>query len=404
MPITTQQIPAGWKVMHLNDFANIIMGQSPPSKAYNQTGEGLPFFQGKADFDSKNNRPKIRQWTTHTTKIAPQNSILFTVRAPVGDVILNNIESCIGRGLASIEAKDGGSNKFLFFYLQHIGEQFEKYAQGSTFTAINSTELKNYEINVPSLSEQTKIATILSKVDEEIEKVEQIIEQTEKLKKGLMQKLLTKGIGHTKFKKSELGKIPEEWEVVKLEDIATVERGKFSHRPRNDKRFYGGDIAFIQTGNIVNCNGKIKEYTQTLNEKGLSVSRKFDKGTIVLTIAANIGDTGILTFESCFPDSLVGINVGHEMNNEFLEYYLRTKKTHLNKISTQSAQKNINLEKLRPLLTVKPPKDEQQEIAEILNSLERKISNTKKLKLHLQKLKKGLMADLLSGKVRTLAN
>ncbi len=263
------------------------------------------------------------------------------------------------------------------------------------------SQYQNLDIWMPeSKTEQQKIAEILGSVDEDILKTQEVIDKAGKLKKGLMQDLFTRGIGHKKFKKTKLGEIPEEWDVVKLEEIAQVERGKFSHRPRNDARFYGGDIPFIQTGDVIGSNGKITKYSQTLNENGLKVSRMFKKGTIVLTIAANIGDTGILEFDSCFPDSLVGITSNYQMNSVFLEYFLRTRKDYLNKISTQSAQKNINLEKLRPLLILKPEKDEQDKIAEILSAIDEKISINKKLKSKLTQLKKGLAQDLLSGKVR----
>ncbi len=263
------------------------------------------------------------------------------------------------------------------------------------------SQYQNLEILLPKLkTEQQKIAEILGTVDEDIAKTQGVIEAAEKLKKGLMQQLFTRGIGHTKFKKTKLGEIPEEWEVVKLEEIAQVDRGKFSHRPRNDARFYGGDISFIQTGDVISSNGRITKHSQTLNERGLKVSRMFKKGTIVLTIAANIGDTGILEFDSCFPDSLVGITPNNQVNNIFLEYFLRTRKDYLNKIATQSAQKNINLEKLRPLLVIKPKKNEQDKIAEILSAVDEKILINKKLKNKLTLLKKSLMQDILSGKTR----
>jgi type I restriction enzyme S subunit len=217
-----------------------------------------------------------------------------------------------------------------------------------------------------------------------------------------MQRLFTHGIGHSRLQKTEIGEIPTGWKVEALGRVAMVERGKFSNRPRNDPKFYGGDIPFIQTGDVVRSGGRIKNYSQTLNEDGLAISRKFPKGTIVLTIAANIGDTGILEFDSCFPDSLVGITVNDEMDNIFLEYFLRTRKVYLNSIATQSAQKNINLQKLEPMIVVKPGLKEQRQIADILTSVDEKISVNKKLKAGLTLLKKGLMQDLLSGKKRTV--
>jgi len=265
---------------------------------------------------------------------------------------------------------------------------------------VNSKEYQGMKIPLPPLPEQQKIAEILSTVDAKIEVIDQQITATQALKKGLMQRLLTKGIGHTEFKDSPLGMIPKSWEVVQLGELATIERGKFQHRPRNDPRFYGGKYPFVQTGDIAKSNGKILDYSQTLNELGLSVSKLFPSGTIVMTIAANIGDTAISQFAISFPDSLVGIISKKGMNNIFLRYYLVSQKNSLDQLATISAQKNINLETLRPYKTPKPPLIEQQKIADILSSVDEKLEVLKEKKTHYQELKQGLMQQLLTGKIR----
>ncbi len=390
MTQTTQKIPEGWKVTKLNDFANIIMGQSPSSKDYNQKGDGLPFFQGKTDFDSKNNRPLIRQWTSRSTKIASENSILFTVRAPVGDVIMNNIEACIGRGLASIEAKNGGSNQFLFFYLQHIGDQFEKYAQGSTFTAINSTELKNYEINVPPIKEQTKIATILSKVDSEIEKVERIIEQTEKLKKGLMQKLLTKGIGHKKFKKTELGEIPEEWELVTLKesDIEIIDGDRGENYPKKNEFMDEGYCLFLSNKNIKNDKFVFNECAFITEEKdNLLRKGKLKRFDIILTTRGTVGNVAF--FDKNVPFENIRLNsgmlifrAGNCFASEFLYALFKSHlmKTKYKSVTSGSAQPQLPIRSLEQIKIPLPPKDEQKKIAQILESADQLLHKTKKQK------------------------
>lgn len=298
-------------------------------------------------------------------------------------------------GTKIFQSKKENNPKFLYYSLLNLDIPNTGYNRHFKL-------VKESKILLPPLTEQTKIAEILSSVDEEIKKIDQEIKKTEELKKGLMTELLTKGIGHKKLKKTKLGMIPEEWEVVRLDEVAKVERGKFSNRPRNDPKFYGGEYPFIQTGDVVNSNGRIQKYNQTLNKKGLAVSRMFKSGTVVITIAANIGDTGILEFDSCFPDSLVGIIVKENMNNIFLEYYLRTRKDYLNSIATQSAQKNINLEKLRPLLIIKPKIEEQKQIAEILSAIDDKINIYKQVKNKLAELKRGLTQDLLEGRARVI--
>lgn len=291
------------------------------------------------------------------------------------------------------------SLKYLSYWMFFKRDYLLKMAVGSTVKSLRLYMLQNFPVDYPDDIHQEQIARYFSLLDDAISISDQIIQKTEKLKQGLIGNLLTKGIGHKKFKNTKIGEFPIEWSIEKLSDFALVERGKFSHRPRNDPQFYGGSIPFIQTGDVVNSNGRIRSYSQTLNDRGLKISKLFSKGTIVLTIAANIGDTGILEFDACFPDSLVGITPSNKLDSVYLEYYLRSRKSFLNSIATQSAQKNINLAKLNPMLIAVPPISEQKEIGKILSSIDDKISGEFITKEKLQSLKNGLMQDIFSRKV-----
>jgi len=156
--------------------------------------------------------------------------------------------------------------------------------------------------------------------------------------------------------------IHPEWPIVPLEETCEIQRGKFSHRPRNEPRFFCGQYPFIQTGDIVRANGGKITYTQTLNEDGLSVSKLFQPPVVVITIAANIGDTAVLDFPSCFPDSVVGLTPKPGTDAHFLELAMRTKQQHLNDIAPQAAQKNINIEILKTIKIPLPPLATQQAI------------------------------------------
>lgn len=409
----TQQpkIPNGWIKTNLfdGDYFDIVKSgieKFSGEKKYLSTSsidrDKIVNIEAMVSFDNRHSRANMLPVDSSVWFAKMKN----TIKVTVADQDMENSAILSTGFFGVIPKKDKVLSSYLkqIFLSDYFNNLKDNNSTGSTMQGINNNGIQKIDILLPSLVEQKKITAILSAVDKKIEKNDEIVLQTEKLKKGLMQDLFTKGIGHKKFKKTEVGPIPEEWEISKLSEIAKVERGKFSHRPRNAPEFYGGSIPFIQTGDVVNSNGKISSYTQTLNEKGLSVSRLFKKGTIVITIAANIGDTGILQFDSCFPDSLIGITPSEKINPIFLEYYLRTKKEYLNSISTQSAQKNINLEKLNPLLIKVPPKNEQKKIAEILSSTDEKILMNTKYGEKLNRLKKGLMQDLLSGKVRTRPN
>ena len=157
--------------------------------------------------------------------------------------------------------------------------------------------------------------------------------------------------------------IHPDWPIVPLEEACEIQRGKFTHRPRNEPRFYGGEYPFIQTGDVVRAaNGGKITFTQTLNEEGLSVSRLFQPPVVVITIAANIGDTAVLDFPSCFPDSVVALTPKPETDARFLEVVMRTQKQYLNDVAPQAAQKNINIVILKTVKIPLPPLATQQAI------------------------------------------
>lgn len=158
----------GWKKVRLGDFANITMGQSPPSKDYNNEGHGLPFYQGKTEFGEY--YPSIAQYSTSGNKKAEKGDILFTVRAPVGELNISNCHCIIGRGLASIRAKENKHQRFLYYLLKVSRTVFESRSYGAVYDAINAKDLKNSELLIPKdESSIEKIASILSAYDDLIE-------------------------------------------------------------------------------------------------------------------------------------------------------------------------------------------------------------------------------------------
>jgi type I restriction enzyme S subunit len=141
-------IPEGWKVGTLSDLAEITMGQSPSGKSYNECGEGILFYQGRAEFGDR--YPSIRLYTTEPSRIAEQNSVLLSVRAPVGDTNIAYNKCCIGRGLASIKAKHG-FNSFIFYMIKSMRDQFDMYnGEGTVFGSINRDSLNSLNVIVPT--------------------------------------------------------------------------------------------------------------------------------------------------------------------------------------------------------------------------------------------------------------
>jgi len=176
-----------WEEVRLGDIAKVIMGQSPNSNSYNEEGKGIPLIQGNADCKDRKTVPRI--YTTEKTKECKIGDIIMTVRAPVGAISRSLHNACIGRGVCAIRINK--NNDFLYQYLLMYEQKWKKYSQGSTFTAVNSSDIKSLKIKLPPLQEQQKIAQVLSSADKEIELLKNELESLKEQKKGLMQRLLS---------------------------------------------------------------------------------------------------------------------------------------------------------------------------------------------------------------------
>lgn len=192
--------------------------------------------------------------------------------------------------------------------------------------------------------------------------------------------------------------VPNGWKEARLDSLATVERGKFSARPRNDPKYFGGEIPFVQTGDVANAQLFLATHSQTLNSLGLTVSKVFEEGTILLTIAANIGATAITRVPTACPDSVVGIRpISKTTDLLWLKYALADQQKDLDSQAGQNAQKNINLEVLKPLRLATPPLAEQRRIAQILSTWDQAIAAAERLLANSQRCTRDLMASMLSG-------
>ncbi len=341
------------------------------------------------------------------------HSSFSSTQIEVFDVLLNITGASIGRCVVADARIEGGNvnqhvcivrvkpdelNPFFLnqYLISHDGQkQIDSFQAGGNRQGLNFEQIRSFLIPLPTQSaEQQKIAESLSSVDELMAAQARKVDALKTHKKGLMQQLFPRE-GET----APRLRFPEfrnagEWEERKLGTVCDIQRGKFSHRPRNDPRFFGGPYPFIQTGDVVKSEGRAVIASQSLNEEGLAVSKLFKPTIVLITIAANIGDTGLLQTEGCFTDSVVGLIPRKDVIPVFLELIMRGQKDNLNKVATTGAQRNINNEILREVSILLPSVPEQHRIASCLTSLDALITaETQKLaalKVH----KKGLMQQL----------
>lgn len=288
------------------------------------------------------------------------------------------------------------SQDFLDLQLYFLNDRIYSLARGSAQKNLDVPAFRNIEISYPkSLAEQKRIVKKLDEVFEQIERAKAHTEQNLKNAKELFESYL-QGV---------FANPGEGWEEKTLEDISLeFGRGKSKHRPRNDTKLYGGKYPFIQTGDIRNAKHFITEYTQTYNDTGLAQSKLWPKGTICITIAANIAETGILGFDACFPDSVIGLVVNpKKANQDFIEYLLQFFKTRIQAKGKGSAQANINMATFEYETFPIPPVVEQKSIVKKLDALS---EQTKKLEVlyqqklaDLDELKKSILQNAFKGEL-----
>jgi type I restriction enzyme S subunit len=319
--------------------------------------------------------------------------------APVGPISRNNIGQGVMSPLYTVfrfnsEDTDFYSHYFKttcwHSYLRQVASMGARHDRMS----ISVGDFVAMPLPALSSAEQQKIAECLSSVDELMAAQARKVDALKTHKKGLMQQLFPReGETVPRLRFPEFQNAGE-WVERKLGTVCDIQRGKFSHRPRNDPRFFGGPYPFIQTGDVVKSEGGAVIASQSLNEEGLAVSKLFRPTIVLITIAANIGDTGLLQTEGCFTDSVVGLIPSKDVIPVFLELIMRGQKENLNKVATTGAQKNINNEILREVSILLPSVPEQQRIANCLTTLDDLITaETQKLEA-LKTHKKGLMQQL----------
>ena len=175
-----------WKETTLGEIAEIVMGQSPSSVYYNKKGDGLPLIQGNADIVNRQTIKRV--FTSQITKLGKTGDILMSVRAPVGEIARATFDICLGRGVCAIRFP----NNFLYHYLIFKEPTWIKLSKGSTFDAVNSTDVKTFPVEMPANdTEQTAIAEILSDMDAETAALEAKLVKARQVKQGMMQELLT---------------------------------------------------------------------------------------------------------------------------------------------------------------------------------------------------------------------
>jgi len=384
------KIPEEWKVVKIKDIGKVLTGKTPSTSNSMYWNGNFPFItpvdikEAKYVYDTE--RYVSPQGAQQIGHILPKDTVLVVcIGSTIGKTGVTYTESVTNQQINAIICNDKTNSHYVYYALSFRTEFLKSFSGVAAVPIIKKSLFEHFSIPLPPLPEQKKIAEILSTVDSAIEKVDEDIEKTQRLKKGLMQELLTKGIGHKEFKNTEMGRIPREWEILNLSEVFRLASGK--SRP--------SEISDIQTEKmlypIYGGNGILGYTNQSM----------INKETIVIgRVGEYCGSIHKTTKFSWITDNaLYATNVlNHNLNLDFLTYWLTF--LNLNKFKKESGQPLMTQTIVYSIKFPLPPLSEQKKIAEILSTVDKRLELLRKKKEKLERVKKGLMNDLLSGKSR----
>lgn len=366
----------------ISEVCEVIAGQSPPSDTYNQDKNGVPFFQGKADFGVLN--PRVRYWCSKPTKISKPNDILFSVRAPVGPTNINNIEACIGRGLSAIRCGEKIELKFLLHYLRANENKIAALGTGSTFKAITIKTLKELQIPLPSLATQQKIAAILDAADELRQRDKALVAKYDELTQALFLDMFGDPVTN-----------PKGWEKSETINFCTC------IVPGRDKpKSFTGKTPWVTTNDLIHLGitSKSKNNLGLSDKEILEVKAKvIPKNSVIMTC---VGDLGVITTNSdpmVVNQQLHAFLCSDKINNVFLMYNLSLQKAYMNKMASSTTVPYMNKTIANSVPTICPPIKLQDQFAERVKAIEEQKSIAQASALKSEELFNSLLQKAFNG-------
>ena len=388
------------------DVASVIHGQSPPSSAYNEVGEGLPFFQGKVDFHRLHPVPRV--WCTQGRKFAMPGDILISVRAPVGDVNVATDHCAIGRGLAAVRPGADSDSWFLYFAVLHSKPTLEAMATGSTFASVNKNTLNSLEIPFFDRLPQAAIGRFLRSLVYQIEQEDRALHTSQALKRAAMHTLFTRGLRGEAQKETEIGPVLEGWAYNEIGNLAEIT--------------YGAQVAVanatdpaIGTLILTNVNLDIEGHINLEKRRYYKIpDGQYErlilrKGDVLFNwrsgSANHIGKTVMfdLDGEYTYSSFILRFRSHRLVSNQYLFRWL----THLRVNGFFTSQRNVSSinsvynASLSATIPIWFPDNEQQTaIVAILDAIDRKIDLHRRKRTVLEELFKTLLHKLMTGEIR----
>ncbi len=405
-------VPEGWQNTTIGDVISDIADGGTPSTNYPE------YFGGSIPWVVIDDiQPRIIQTKSTITDLGLRNSsaklwekgtIILSIGATIGEVGIIQKTMATKQGICGVVPKDDVSTDYFYHLLVSKKRELNILSQGSTIKETRPPTIKKIQINLPPLPEQKKIASILTSVDEVIETTQKQIDKLQDLKKATMNELLTKGIGHTEFKDSELGRIPKSWGVATINSVTSFIKSGLSRRLSSQDI----GIPVINSGNILSTGLDTKElkYWYLDDPQGANIENYLlQDGDILLNFINSVSQIGksciykSLGRDFIYTTNLFCIRVGDKISSSFLHTLMSQErfKKEISLITKPAVnQASFTKEDLSNIIISLPTLEEQNLIMKSLDAIDENITNQHHKLEIFQSLKKSLMQDLLTGKVR----
>lgn len=354
-----------WEKVRLGDIFKVTSGGTPSKSKPEYYKNGSIQWIRTGDLKSKyitkaSNSITEEALRNSSAKLFPIDTVLIAMYgATIGACSILAIEATTNQACAAFLPNKRVDSSYLYYFLCSKKNELIKLSVGGAQPNISGTILKGVSIPVPPLAVQKKIAQTLDAALELIALRKKQLAELDNLIKSAFYDMFGDPVANEKG-----------WGVKKLGEVGELARGISKHRPRNDPKLLNGAYPLIQTGDVANAGLYINNYKQTYSEIGLQQSKIWNKGTLCITIAANIAKTSILNFSACFPDSIVGFKPNEFTNVIYINVWFSFFQKIIEEQAPESAQKNINLKILNDLDIVIPPIALQNQFAEIVTKIE----------------------------------
>jgi type I restriction enzyme S subunit len=370
-----EALPEGWQVVKLGDVCETTSGGTPSRKQKEFYEGDIPWVKSgelnKGLILNTEEKVTAEAIKNSSAKVFPKGTLLIALYgATIGKLAFLGVDASTNQAICGIFKGKKVDLKYLYHFLFSKRRDLIKQGIGGAQPNISQTILKNLTLPLPPLPEQhlivEKIEELFSELDKSIENLKTTQQQLKVYRQAVLKWAFEGKLTNEKVKDGEL---PEGWEWVKLISLGNLGRGKSKHRPRNDKSLFGGKYPFVQTGEVKAAGHTIKTFSQTYSDIGLAQSKLWPKGTLCITIAANIAEVAFLGFDGCFPDSIVGFKANEKLvRSEYIYYFFKGNQSRLEAFAPATAQKNINVNTLENLIIPYCDRDLQDQIIQEIES------------------------------------